>query len=119
MYTRTISDWIPPPPTLFFKLYFFFLAAGESGVIGPFNALTNIATLRFRSQYSSPPTLILALSDLATLNLNTPLSFQIRPGQITTTEATVTFMDNTNSIEAANISYMVCPNAKGDVINNI
>ncbi|GFN93592.1 hypothetical protein PoB_002009800 [Plakobranchus ocellatus] len=90
----------------------------ESGVVGPLSPLQSSATITFRGNFLTPPTVSLSLSDLTTADATNPVSFQIRPSSVTTSSAVVTFTDlgTPNNVASAFVSYMVCPSNSSPMV---
>ncbi|KAK3768649.1 hypothetical protein RRG08_065943 [Elysia crispata] len=81
----------------------------ESGIIGPFTPGQMTGTITFQKPFLGAPAVSLALSDITVANPALNLNLQIRPDEISATEAKVTVTDATSATSSVHVGYMVCP----------
>ncbi|GFN93749.1 hypothetical protein PoB_002025500 [Plakobranchus ocellatus] len=81
----------------------------ESGVIGPFTPQAMTGDIQFQNPFPGAPAVSLSLSDVVVADPTLTLNIQIRPTQVTPTQASVQVTDATGALASIHVAYMACP----------
>jgi len=90
----------------------------ESGVLGPLTPAQPTGVIQYQGQFIAPPTISLSVSDIKQTDPNAIMNIQIRPIQMSATQATVTLIDVNKNVAQVYVSYMACPSNSNAPVGN-